>query len=534
MSQPSRIYSLLLKLYPARFREDYSGPLERQFRDDYRDLTTRPQRFWFWLGVVADLGTSIPVELCRELRQDAAYALRVYRRRRLVTLLALSALALAIGAATGVFSVVNAVLLRSLPFHDPARLVELRQFPVTAGSGRQKFLAWQRGAPYLAGAAAYATADLNLLRDGSAQRVHAAAVSANFFQLLGAPPSFGRDFRPEEDAPGAGGVAILSYGFWQQSFGGDPQVLGSTLRLNGAPIEIVGIAPPGVEYPAGAALWTPTVFDLRLIPVYGVVAFQSIGRLAATSPAQARREYLADSAAHGSPWSVGDPNAPDLVSIQDALAGSVRPASLALLAAVTLVLLMACANVAHLLLTRYSERREELAIRATLGAGRGRLVQQLITESLLLTAAASAAGLAVAWWVARLAWRARPAGLSSEIYTVFDWRVLAFALALAWLTGLLFGVVPALLMGRMHPRAGAVRDRSGSGNAVNLTRSVMVALQAALAVTLLAGCFVMGRTFLPHRRRSRLHHRPDGHSYRLAPRHAARRQTGRLLPSGAR
>jgi putative ABC transport system permease protein len=493
MADPNRIYRLLLKLYPARFREEYSGPLERQFRDDYRDLTTRRQRFWFWTRALADLGYSIPAEMFRELRQDAAYALRVYRERRLVTLLAMSALALAIGAATGVFSVVNAVLLRSLPFRDPQNLVEVRNFPITAGSGRDAFHSWQRHAGYLSGAAAYYTADLNLSRVETAERVLAAAVSANFFQLLGVSPILGRDFRPEEDSPSADGVAILSYALWQQAFAGDPRVLGSIIRLNGTSAEVVGIAPRGVEYPAGAALWTPSVFDNARLPL-GVAAYLSVGRLGGKPPAQVRAMFLADLAARGRPWRDEGPNTPALVSLRDQLAGSVRQASLALLAAVALVLLMACANVAHLLLTRTSERREELAMRATLGASRARLVQQLITEAMLLTVAASLAGLAIAWWAARLVSAAQPAELATQAYTILDWRVLAFASVLALLTGLLFGVAPASLLGRIEPQAGTVRGRSGT--AVHRTRALLVAMQAALAVTLLAGCFVMGRTFL--------------------------------------
>jgi len=237
-----RIYRMLLKLYPARFREEYSGPLERQFHDDYRELGSKCQRAWFWLSVLSDLAFSIPAEICREVRQDLGYALRVYRSRRLVTSIALGALALAIGAATGVFSVVNAVLLRSLPFREPQRLVEIWPSPVNGGHGRAAFYQWRKGSSYLDDAAPYSPAELNLNLSSGSIRVRAAQVSANFFTLLGAPPEFGRDFRPEEDGPGAMSVAILGHALWQQVFGRDPRVLGSAIHVNGVPLTVIGVA----------------------------------------------------------------------------------------------------------------------------------------------------------------------------------------------------------------------------------------------------------------------------------------------------
>src|SRR5438132_13374402 len=188
MADPRRIYRLLLKLYPARFREEFGGPLERQFQDDYRDARGWGAKLWFWLHALADLGFSIPAELWRELRQDAAYAARIHRQRPTVTALTLAALALAIGVTTGVFSVVNALLLRSLPFREPDRLVQLRGVAGGSASGRSLLMDWLARSPYLAEMATYRSSEMNLAARQSVVRVAAGETSASFFSVLGVEP----------------------------------------------------------------------------------------------------------------------------------------------------------------------------------------------------------------------------------------------------------------------------------------------------------------------------------------------------------
>ena len=304
------------------------------------------------------------------------------------------------------------------------------------------------------------TAEVNVNGASVPTRITIAQTSFNFFSALGTEPTLGRAFAPSEDVPGNDGVAVISHALWQQIFAGDPRVLGSKLILNGTPSTIIGVAPPGFDYPHKSSAWTPTGFDLKRFPNKGA-AWDPFGRLKpGVSLAQARQMFDAEAARlprANRGCKIFRP--PKLVPLKANLAQDIREASLILMIAVGFILLIACANVANLLLTRTTERRSELIIRAALGASRARLVQQLMSESVLLSSIAAAAGLAVAYWASKLATLSQPAQLSSQKYTILDWRVLGFAAGVAILTGLLFGVVPALAgppssaLGRSRPPA---------------------------------------------------------------------------------
>ena len=498
MADPLKLYRLLLKLYPARFREEYGTPLEQQFSDEYREAGGAWARFSVWMRTLGDLAISVPLELARELGQDLRYSVRIYARRPGVTLLAVAAMALAIGATTGVFSVVNALLLRSLPFRAPERMVQLGDFlagPVTSST----FQSWRSHSDYLEDAAKYTENEMNLSGVPQSARIKVTETTANFFGAMGREPEIGRSFLPGEDVPGKDDVAVLSHGLWQELFGGDPRVLGSTVRLNGTPLKVVGIAPPGLDYPAKTAVWTPTIFDVAKIPKSGPVMSILVGRLKpgltlarAQSMFEAEMEHLEPGALKRN---ASHPLR--LIPLREQLAGPVRRASLVLLGAVSFVLLIACANVANLLLTRITERRKELVLRTALGASRARLLQQLITESVLLTGFAGLAGMLVAEWASRLANVAQPAELAVQNYTILDWRVLAFAASLAAITGFVFGVLPASLIGRLQPAEDLMRTSSDASNSrVRRLRSALVAAQVALTLVLLGGSIVMGRAFL--------------------------------------
>jgi putative ABC transport system permease protein len=497
MADPLKLYRILLKFYPARFREEYGTPLEQQFSDEYREADSALARFAVWMRTLRDLAISIPLELARELRQDLRYSVRIYSRRPGVTFLAVAAMALAIGATTGVFSVVNALLLRSLPFRAPERMVQLWGAPGSNDAGA--YHARIRRSTYLQDAAVYDQAELNLSAASVAARVKVTETSFDFFHMLGSEPEIGRGFAPGEDVPGKNGVAVIGYGLWQQLFGGDPHTLGSTIHLNGTPLIVVGIARPGLDYPSKTAIWTPTVFDWDRLPKTGVVFWVNVGHLKpALTLAQAESMFEAEQGQRipGSMKAVGV-NRPRLIPLREQLAGPVRRASLVLLGAVTFVLLIACANVANLLLTRVTDRRKELVLRAALGASRARLIQQLVTESVLLTALAAAAGLLVANWAAKLATAAQPAQLTAQNYTIMDWRVLGFALGLAAITGFAFGVLPASLIGRLQPSDHLIHSQPGSSaSRGQRLRSVLVAVQVSLTLVLLGGSIVMGRSFL--------------------------------------
>jgi putative ABC transport system permease protein len=492
MRLAKRFYRLLLKLYPAGFREEYSGPLQRQFLDDYAEVRDRREQVRFWLGTVMDVLRSMPREFARELAQDSQHAIRLWRRKPLSTLFAITMLALAVGANVGVFSVLNSLLLRPLPFNQPDRLASLHNF----GPPREEFHAWRTRSAYLADASTFDTFEVNIEGVHGAARTRLTETSWNFFSLLGATPVQGRAFARGEDGPGRDAVAVISYGLWQQLFGGDSRVVGSTLRVNGASLIVVGVAPPDFDYPQKSSLWTPTTFDYNRIPKTGsVLLWVTVGRIKPELTwAQASVAFEAEAYARSPQRRQADPvNRPALIRLQDQLAGQVKGASLILMGIVALLLLLACANVANMLLSRALARSNELIVRTALGASRARLTQQLLTESVLLSLVAGIVGLLVAFWVAGVARAVQPAQLSSQTYSVLDWRVLGFATLVSAFTGVLFGVGPAIYASRgdfATSRSITAARRHGR------TRNALIATQIAVTIVLSTGSLALGRAFL--------------------------------------
>lgn len=494
-----RLYRWLLKLYPASFRDEYSGELERQFRDELADSSGPASRALLWLRLLFDLAVSVPAQLAREIAQDSRHALRQWARRPLNAGFAIAALAIGIGANTGMFSVVDTLLLRPLPFRDANRLVGLYIFQPPHDTANQ-FNEWRESSSYLEDAALVGHRDVNLEGGRGAVRERMAPASANLFAFLGVQPVLGRGFTADEDQPGNNRVAILSYGLWQELFAGDPKALGASVRIDGEPATIIGVAPPGFDYPRGTALWRPA--DYRR----GDNGWSVIGRLKPrVSLAQARAPFLAEAdrwapnrskadkiarPAVITPLQVGlssDPQAPPHSP------PSARTGSLILFSGAMLILLVACTNVANLLLARTAERAGELSVRSAMGASRARLTQQLLTECVLLSLAATAAGLLVANWVTSLAMKVQPPPAGAETYSVWNLRVVGFTAAISILCGLVFGVLPALYAARVHTFAARGTNLRAASRR---SRESLVAMQVALTLVLLAGSLAMNQAFL--------------------------------------
>ncbi|HSQ00116.1 MAG TPA: ABC transporter permease, partial [Candidatus Dormibacteraeota bacterium] len=381
------------------------------------------------------------------LLQDLRHAARALAKHPAYFVTALLTLALGIGFSTAMFSVINAVLLRAQPYREPSRLVVLRerslpqfpQFSVSPGH----YLFWRDHNTAFESIGAYGTGNANLdIGDGSPERVRADRVTANLFPLLGVNPLFGRGFLDADDREGAPRVVLLSYGVWQRRFGGQRTAVGQAIRMDREPATIVGVMPPGFAFPsANTEMWVPMAFTGSERITYGSHYLSAIGRLkpgATLESAEADMKVvsrrLVETVSPGSKgWEVL------LFDLQAFTVAGVRRSLYVLLGAVTLVLLIACVNVANLLLVRGAARHRELAIRSAIGASRLRLLRQLIVEQLALATVSAAGGVLIAAWLVRALLAMVPDALPRQIEIGVDGQVLAFALGLAALTPLLFG-----------------------------------------------------------------------------------------------
>jgi putative ABC transport system permease protein len=441
--------------------------------------------------------------------QNLRYALRTLRKQPGFALIAIMTIALGIGANTAVFTVVNATLAHGLPYRDSEQLVHLwertpqKDFPRREAS-YPDYLDWKQSQT-LAGVAAYAGCRMVLKGNNAAESVPCASVSANFFGLLGVEPVLGRLFQNEEDQPGAAKVMLITYNAWQQRFGADPKLVGQTLRISADEEDelwtVIGVLPPSFHFaPRGASeFWRPLVPNLNRRQRRGMHWVKVIGRLngtgaAAQAQAQAELQTIGQRIAGQFPESHTNSSV-YFEPLQQEVIGNVKPLMLALLAAVILVLLIACANVANLLLVRSAARQKELAIRLALGASRATLVRQLLTESLVLAVLGGALGVVLArWGVDALLSVIPDVQLSAMPYLrglALDGRVLAFTSGLTLLTGLVFGLAPALQASKPAVQA-ALKEggRSSIGGGKRL-QQFLVAGEIALALVLLIGAGLM-------------------------------------------
>jgi putative ABC transport system permease protein len=438
------------------------------------------------------------------LLHDLRYAVRALRRNPGFTIVAVLTLAIGIGANTAIFSVVNAVLLKPLSFPQPERLVQV--YDGSAGTrgtaSPPNFVDWRRENSVFEEMAAYTRTAPALTGVGDARRVAGSVVTAGFFPVLGTAPMLGRAISEADAVAGQERVVLLSHGLWQRHFGADPEILGRTVLLDGREFAVIGVMPPGFEYPAGAEFWAPLGFtEDDLTTQRGAHYLDVIARLApgvTVDEASSQMAAIAGLLAARYP-DTNTGSTASALGLREALVGDVRPALLILLGAVGFVLLIACANVANLLLARTAGRRRELAVRSALGAGRGRLARHVLSESVLLALAGGAAGLLLAALGQQLLLTLPVEGVARLEDTKLDTTVLLFTAVVSMLTGVLFGLLPALSAGLASDPAAALKaggaaltvDRTGAR-----TRGALVVAEVALAVLLLAGAGLLMKSFI--------------------------------------
>jgi putative ABC transport system permease protein len=488
-------------------RSDGGASVRIKFRQDLQDYS-RFNKILIILKILTNLVN--PVFFLSEMNlqnllQDLRYGARMLLKKPGFTLIAVMTLALGIGANTAIFSVVNAVLLRPLPYTEPEQLVRIYEKETDNAVSRglhevapANFLDWRRQSRTLVEIAAWGQEEQALASQDHADPVVASFVSANFFSVLGISPLHGRVFTSEEDNPDRDDVVLLGYGLWQRRFGGDPNVVGQRVNLDGSQYTVVGIMPAGFQYPRGTEIWTPLALNNNQVQMREAHFLKVIARRrqsASVAQVRAEMESIAASLAQQYPatnknWTV------NVVPLLEDEVARVRGTMLLLMSAVGMVLLIACANVSSLLIARGATRRLEITIRSSLGASRRRIVRQLLTESVLLAGLGGILGLLLALWGTDVLLALSPSEIPRMQTVKVDMYALAFTLGVTLFTGLIFGILPAIQAAKVNPHESLKEGGRTASAASKRIFGTLVISEIALALIVLVGAGLLLNSFL--------------------------------------
>jgi putative ABC transport system permease protein len=490
-----RAYRLLLRLYPASFRHEYGEEMRKILARRFRDTRGPLGRLVVWLDAALDVLANAPRVHAELLRQDVRYAMRTLARAPGFAITALLVTALGVGATVAAFSITDHVLIRPLPFKDPDRLVRLYHDQSHRGYSRMElspanYRDWHRMATGFSSIGAFATTTAILESEAEPERVNGARVTFEVLPMLGVAPAQGRWFTDEDDREGAPATVILSDTLWRSSFGSDPAIVGRTILLTDEPHTVIGVMPRAFFFPRrDLEFWRPMRFGPRDFEnrndyyIYGIarlrdgVSVEEAWAQLRVVAAQLERQYPKENEKLGA----------TIVDLRTDLSRQSRLLLIALFGASVCLLLIACTNLANLLLARALSRRREMAVRTALGAGRERLLRQMLTESVLLSVGGGALGVLVAMAATPLAARLVPNALPIAEVPLTNVRMLLFAAAVTIATGIAAGVVPAWRAGRVDAAALAEGARTGTGRRAERVRSFLMVAEVTASVVLLIG-----------------------------------------------
>lgn len=449
------------------------------------------------------------------LLQDLAYSIRMFLKRPGFTSVVVLTLALGIGATTAIFCVINAVLLRPLPFKEPERLVMVWDTNVQKGVSQDQvapgnFMDLRDKSQVFEEAATFTATNYTLMGMGETERISGSQIETNLLSLLGISPMMGRAFSADDGQPGRDQVVLLAHGLWQRRFGSDQGIVGKSLTLDNQPFEVIGVMPPGFDFPKwlepvgtknlpNSEMWTPLLLGSELQNQRGARILSAIARLKpGVTPVQAQAALEPIARELERQYQENQGYGVSVIPLSDQVVGRVKTALLIFFGAISFVLLIACTNVANLLLARSAGRQKEMAIRTALGCTRRRLIRQLLTESVVLAVAGGMAGLLVAYWGIGFLIVSFPDIVPRSTEVVIDAQVFGFAFLLSVLTGLLFGLIPALQTSKadLNETLKEGRRSTFEGRSRNRTRNLLVVSEVALALVLLIGSGLLLRSFV--------------------------------------